>query len=229
MNYSTVPPAKCGPTRKILYTLVQLTLVLGVAVPLALGGIALLLREIPQLTALLFPGPEAFVHWYFYAEILALSFVLFFGVLLLAFLVMITLPRLMAYAVRPDRVYPLYGIHYFLHQTVALLTNSITFTMLLGDSSAIPHYLRAVGYKLRPLVQTGNNFGMLIKHESPYLTRIGTGTVVADDLSIVNAEYSHASFVCRRPRSARAVSSATGSPTRRRAGSGTTACSAPRS
>ena len=194
VNYSTVPPARCGPTRKILYTLVQLILVLGVAVPLALGGIALLLREIPQLTALLFPGPEAFVHWYFYAEILALSFVLFFGVLLLAFLVMITVPRLMASAVRPDRVYPLYGVHYFLHQTVALLTNSITFTMLLGDSSAIPHYLRAVGYKLRPLVQTGNNFGMLIKHESPYLTRIGTGTVVADDLSIVNAEYSHTSF-----------------------------------
>ncbi|SFO63098.1 non-ribosomal peptide synthetase terminal domain of unknown function, partial [Pseudonocardia ammonioxydans] len=194
VNYSTVPPARCGPTRKIVYTLVQLILVLGGAVPLALGGIALLLREIPQLTALLFPGPEAFVHWYFYAEILALSFVLFFGVLLLAFLVMITVPRLLASAVRPDRVYPLYGVHYFLHQTVALLTNSITFTMLLGDSSAIPHYLRAVGYQLRPLVQTGNNFGMLIKHESPYLTRIGTGTVVADDLSIVNAEYSHTSF-----------------------------------
>ncbi|SFN31447.1 non-ribosomal peptide synthetase terminal domain of unknown function [Pseudonocardia ammonioxydans] len=194
VNYCTVPPLGCGPTRKVLYSLVQVGLVLGVGLPLSLGGIALLLREVPQLTALLFPGPEAFVHWYFYAEILALSFVLFFGVLLVAFLVMVTAPRLLACAVRPDRVYPLYGVHYFLHQTVALLTNSVTFTMLLGDSSAIPHYLRVVGYDLLPLVQTGNNFGMLIKHESPYLTTIGTGTVVADDLSIVNAEYSNTSF-----------------------------------
>ncbi|MBN9738109.1 MULTISPECIES: Pls/PosA family non-ribosomal peptide synthetase [unclassified Pseudonocardia] len=194
VDYCTVPPARPGPTRKIIYSLVQLTITLGIALPLSLGGIALLLREVPQLSALLFPGPEAFVHWYFYAEILALSFVVFFGVLLVAFLVMITVPRLLARVVRPDHVYPLYGVHYFLHRAVALLTNSVTFTMLLGDSSAIPHYLRAVGYDLRPLVQTGNNFGMLIKHESPYLTRIGTGTVVADDLSIVNAEYSSTSF-----------------------------------
>lgn len=193
-DYCTVPPARCGRARKILYSMWQLALLLGIGAPLSFGGLTLLLREVPQLRALLFPGPLAFVHWYFYAEIAGLALVLIAGFLLLAFVLIATVPRLLARAVRPGRVHPLYGVHYFLHGTVAAMTNNAAFIRLFGDSSAIPHYLRAVGYDLTPLVQTGNNFGLGVKHENPYLAAVGSGTVVADELSIVNAEFSHTSF-----------------------------------
>ncbi|MBP2367936.1 non-ribosomal peptide synthetase-like protein [Pseudonocardia parietis] len=200
VDYCTVPPARCGWTRKILYSALQLAIVLILVLPVSLGGLALLLREIPQLRALLFPGPQAFVHWYFYAEIFGTTFVLMFVGLIVAFLLISTVPRLLALAVRPDRVYPLYGVHYLLHGTIAALTNNAVFIRLFGDSSAIPHYLRAVGYDLLPLVQTGNNFGLGVKHDSPFLVTVGPGTVVADELSIINADFSNTSFRVSRAR-----------------------------
>ena len=38
--------------------------------------------------------------------------------------------------------------------------------------------------------QTGSNFGQMVKHENPYLSVIGSGTMVADGLSIINADFS---------------------------------------
>ena len=114
--------------------------------------------------------------------------------LLVGLLIVLTLPRLLALGVRADRVYPLYGVRFWLHRTVAALTNVMAFTYLFGDSSAIAHYLGRLGYRMRPLVQTGSNFGMAVKHESPYLTHVGAGTVVADGLSVMNADYSATSF-----------------------------------
>jgi non-ribosomal peptide synthetase-like protein len=103
-------------------------------------------------------------------------------------------PRLLNLAIEPDKVYRLYGIHYFLHKTVARLTNVKTFTYLFGDSSYIVHYLRYIGYNLNKVEQTGSNFGTGVVHESPYLSSVGSGTVVADGLSINNADYSTTSF-----------------------------------
>jgi non-ribosomal peptide synthetase-like protein len=65
---------------------------------------------------------------------------------------------------------------------------------LVGDSSWIVHYLRGIGYDLGKIVQTGSNFGGNVKHESPYLSSVGTGTMVADALSMMNAEFSTTSF-----------------------------------
>jgi non-ribosomal peptide synthetase-like protein len=42
--------------------------------------------------------------------------------------------------------------------------------------------------------QTGSNFGLDVKHETPYLSSVGSGTVVADGLSIINADFSSTSF-----------------------------------
>lgn len=56
------------------------------------------------------------------------------------------------------------------------------------------HYLRALGYRLAPVEQTGSNFGMEIKHEVPTLAAVGTGTMVSDGLSVINAEFSSTSF-----------------------------------
>ena len=56
------------------------------------------------------------------------------------------------------------------------------------------HYLRAIGYRLAPVEQTGSNFGTEVKHEMPTLSAVGTGTMVSDGLSFMNAEFSSTSF-----------------------------------
>ena len=43
-------------------------------------------------------------------------------------------------------------------------------------------------------MQTGSNFGMTVQHENPFLSSVGSGTVVADGLSILNADFSSTSF-----------------------------------
>ncbi|MDD7964592.1 Pls/PosA family non-ribosomal peptide synthetase [Actinomycetospora lemnae] len=192
--YPTVPPMRCGALRKVAYSVVSLAVLLAVVLPLAAGGTALLVLEIPQLRALIEPGPGALTSRLFWMETLLVSVIGVFGLVLVGLLVVTTLPRLFALGVRPDRVYALYGVHYWCHRWVSGLTNVTAFTYLFGDSSAIAHYLGRLGYRLRPLVQTGSNFGMAVKQENPYLTRVGSGTVVADGLSVMNADYSATSF-----------------------------------
>ena len=91
------------------------------------------------------------------------------------------------------------------------------FTHLFGDSSFIVYYLRWLGYDLCEVEQTGSNFGTEVGHETPYLSTIGSGTMVADGLSIMNADFSSTSFR-RVPGVDRAgtTSSGTTSPIRRR-------------
>ena len=43
-------------------------------------------------------------------------------------------------------------------------------------------------------MQTGSNFGSAVQHDNPFLSQVGTGTVVADGLSFINAEYSASHF-----------------------------------
>lgn len=126
------------------------------------------------------------------------SVVLFFGAIPLGLLIMTTLPRLFNRAMTPGRVYPLYGIHYGMHRAIVLITNRKFMTRLFGDSSAIVHYLRTLGYQLSPVEQTGSNFGTDVKHETPYLSSVGTGTMIADGLSMVNADFSNTSFSVSR-------------------------------
>jgi non-ribosomal peptide synthetase-like protein len=120
--------------------------------------------------------------------------VLFFGLLLLRLLLIMIVPRLLRVLVRPDREYRLYGIRYWAHRRIARMTNYRLFVQLFGDSSYIVGYLRIVGYKLRKVVQTGSNFGSAVQHDNPFLSTVGTGTVVADGLSFINADYSASHF-----------------------------------
>ena len=103
------------------------------------------------------------------------------------------------------------------------------FTHLFGDSSFIVYYLRWIGYDLCEVEQTGLNFGTEVGHETPFLSTIGSGTMVADGLSIMNADFSTTSFrvspVYIGPAT---VSSGTTSPIRPAAGPAITACSRPR-
>ena len=194
VNYRAVPTAKGGTLRKLAYTLVQLVMLFGVVLPVGMGGLALLVREVPQVQQLLVTVEAGAEQSPLLLDVLVLSTALLVGGLMLGLLVMATVPRLLALLVRPNRVYRLYGSAYWALRTITRMTNSTFGTRVTGDSSYIVGYLRAIGYRFHKVEQTGSNFGTAVVHDSPFLCHVGSGTVVADGLTFVNADYSSNSF-----------------------------------
>ncbi len=190
-DFQPVPPARCGTLRRFGHgTLLLLTIVL-VYVPLAVGALDVLLSRMLAGTGV---GARAAAGSVLPAGVLAVTAVTYFGGLLLLLAVLATVPRLLGLFLVPDRTYPLFGFHHAVHRAIVLLTNRRSLTRLFGDSSGIVHYLRWLGYRLTPVEQTGSNFGTQVRHESPFLSSVGTGTMVADGLSLMNADYSSTSF-----------------------------------
>ncbi|MDI3331036.1 MAG: hypothetical protein QJR09_09955 [Micrococcus sp.] len=107
-----------------------------------------------------------------------------------------TVPRLINMLVKPGRVYPLYGVGYVAMRMVMRMTNA-RFAQLFGDSNYITGYLSLLGYRIKPVIQTGTNFGMFTRHDIPYLVRLGSGTMVSDGIIFMNAEYSSTAFRVR--------------------------------
>ncbi|MFD9962299.1 Pls/PosA family non-ribosomal peptide synthetase [Amycolatopsis sp. NPDC058986] len=195
LDYRAIGSTGNGNFRRGFYVVRQLLVLVGLFAPLMLGGIDLVLNQVPRLAALL--GGSVlldFTSWTFYRDALIASLVLFFGLRLAGFLFSTTVPRLLDLALEPGKVYPLYGVHYSLHRAIRLVTNAKFFKTLFGDSSAIVHYLRVLGCDLAKVEQTGSNFGLQERFESPYLSAVGRGTMIADGLSVVNADYSNTSF-----------------------------------
>ncbi|GAA2274714.1 hypothetical protein GCM10010145_51630 [Streptomyces ruber] len=193
-EYGTVPPARCTTWHRLSYSTAQVLAALLLYVPLTIGGAGLVTAEFPRLGAFTETGGSTVFSWAFLVDALLVSFVVYFGSLLVGLVLLATLPRLLHLPLRPDRTYRLYGFHYSLFRSIARLTNVKPFTRLFGDSSAIVHYLRVVGWNLSRVEQTGSNFGTDVKHEDPYLSTVGSGTMVADGLSMLNADYSGSSF-----------------------------------
>jgi non-ribosomal peptide synthetase-like protein len=206
-DYRTVGPARCGALRRAGYSLMRLLLVLAVAGPAAAAVISLLVSRPPLLAGALsrvdtagWAGPlsrAGTAGWALPVAVLAVSAAAFLGAILAGLVIAGTVPRLLSRALAPGKVYPLYGIHYALQRAISRLSNVGFFNALFGDSSAIVRYLGLIGYRLAPVEQTGSNFGMEVKHEMPTLAAVGTGTMVSDGLSIINADFSSSSFrVC---------------------------------
>jgi non-ribosomal peptide synthetase-like protein len=187
-----------GPSRNAFkrawFGITQTLGVLIVGMPVLVGGLVVLLAEVPQLNALMDADLVALESGWFYRDALILSSVLFFGFLILGLLFVGTVPRLLNKAIKPGKIYPLYGFHHWAHRAIARTTNVRFFVNLFGDSSYIVPYFKWIGFKLNPVVQTGCNFGMDVRTENPFLTSVGSGTVVADGLSVMNAEFSSTSF-----------------------------------
>ncbi|TFV60143.1 peptide synthetase [Geodermatophilus sp. DF01-2] len=198
VDYRLVPPARCSTRRRVVYTLLKLLGVLLVELPLAIGGLAVLVLVFPGLGELLDTGPLALTSASFYADVAIGSLALYFGGYLVGFLFVSTLPRVLGPFIVPDEVHPLYGFHYSVQRTIARTTNSKVLLRLTGNSSYVVHYLSSVGYDLGRVVQTGSNFGEAVKHDTPYLTSVGSGTMVADGLSVMNADFSSSSFQVSR-------------------------------
>jgi non-ribosomal peptide synthetase-like protein len=184
-NYRTVGEAPCGRLRRTWYATVRMVLGFVIAGP-AEAAVALLLWSRP---ALLRKVPE----W----ESPVASIVLYTALLIGGLLVAAVVPRLLTRLLRPGRVYPLYGFHYTIQRLISRLSNIPAFNALFGDSVAIVHYLRLLGYRLGNVEQTGSNFGMVVSHEVPALSEVGRGTMVSDGLAFINADFSATAFRVR--------------------------------
>jgi non-ribosomal peptide synthetase-like protein len=192
-NYRTVAPVRPSGARKIAYSAVQLFGVLAVA-PALLTALVAALAKNPALASVRANPGASLSNPKVYLVTAELATLLYLGTLAATLLVMITLPKLLNKMIKPVRAYPLYGVHHMAQNLISGLTNSRFFMLLLGDSSFIIGYLRNLGYDLTRVVQTGSNFGTQLVQDSPFLTRIGSGTIVSDGLSIMNAQYSNTSF-----------------------------------
>ncbi|MFF9180633.1 Pls/PosA family non-ribosomal peptide synthetase [Streptomyces misionensis] len=197
-DYARVAPAPCGTLRRIWFGFGTLIQLLFVYVPLGVGGIYMLCIEVPLFDKRIDPDTDSLTPLALLSDAVVVSLVMFVGFLVLGLVALYTVPRLLGLFIRPDRVYPLYGFHYALHRVTVHMTNIKFFAWLFGDSSFIVHYLRGLGYDLSRVEQTGSNFGTEVQHETPLLVSVGRGTMVADGLSIMNAEYSATSFKLSR-------------------------------
>ncbi|MBB5960380.1 non-ribosomal peptide synthetase-like protein [Saccharothrix tamanrassetensis] len=190
VDYRAIGTSPLPRGRRALFGLAQLFTLLVVSMPLVLLATDLVI-------GMVYTGPPDFTSWAFYRGQLLDSALLYFGGLVVGLLIVLTVPRLLTPLLRPGRTYPLYGLRFAVHQTLFRLTNVRAFNYLFGDSSAIVYYLRALGYRLGAFEQTGSNFGVEVKHESPTLSTVGVGTMVSDGLSILNADFSGTSFRVR--------------------------------
>ena len=194
LNYLRVSAKPGSLFRRIRFSAVTLFCVFFLYLPLIEGGVFLLLTAVPTLGKVLDPGMGAIATPALYLDALVLSLVLFFGPVLLGLLVVATVPRMLSVFIKPSAVYPLFGFRDRVHRAIVRLTGMKFFTHLFGDSSFIVYYLRWLGYDLGEIEQTGSNFGTEVGHETPYMSIIGSGTMVADGLSIMNADFSTTSF-----------------------------------
>ncbi len=201
VNYLRVAPARCGTLRRAGFCAITLLLAFLLYMPLMQGGVELLLAMAPSLGNVLGPaaaGAEAVTLQELVIGALAISCVFFFGFVIVGLLLVVTVPRVLNLFLKPDTVYPLYGPHDRAHRIIVRMTTSRFFQQLFGDSSYIVHYLMGLGYHLKPVEQTGTNFGIQIKQANPFLCAVGTGTMVADGLIVNNEEVSSTSFCVSR-------------------------------
>lgn len=184
--------------RRSLYAISQLVGILLVCAPLLEGGLGLLYLAVAAQAEALDPtlrsaagvlGTRGLL-----LEGLAFATLLFFGLLLLGLLLTGLVPRLLSPLVPPERDLPLYGLRWSAHCLIAALGRQKFLTVLFGDSSYIVHFLGWTGMRLRPLVQTGSNFGSEVVARQPRLSSVGRGTMVADGLSLINDDVSSTAF-----------------------------------
>jgi non-ribosomal peptide synthetase-like protein len=196
-DFVRVPPARCSKLRRTLsgaFTLLGILLLLA---PLLEVGLGLLFAQVSALVEVLDPSVKAggaLTVRGFLIEALAFSIILFFGAVLAGLLAIGIVPRVLSLFIKPDTVYPLYGFRYTAYKIITGLSRLRFFPLLFGDSSYIVHFFRWAGWRLTPVMQTGSNFGSEVSTTNPFLTSVGTGTMIADGFNVFNDDVSSTSF-----------------------------------
>ena len=198
-NYLTVEPKPCGFIRRAAYSAGQLA-VLALTLPLPIVIFDFLLvslgfgtgAEVASYTntSIYNPGFQLNLARGFGGRVL--------GLIAIGLLSITTIPRFLNLFMKEGRTYPLYGFHFLVYQAISSRSNSYFLNLLFGDSSYIIYYLRAIGFKISLKDQTGSNFGVSQKHDTPFLCEIGKGTLISDGLSLINADVSNSSFRLRK-------------------------------
>ena len=196
-EYLRVPPARCGRfsrARSAAFTLIGILFVLA---PLLELGLGLLFSQVSSLIEVLDQSVRAsgaLTVRGLLIEAVIYSGVLFFGAALVGLLAIGFVPRALSVFIKPNTVYPLYGFRYTVHRIIVALSRLRFFPLLFGDSSYVVHFLRWAGWRLTPVQQTGSNFGSEIWTTNPFLTSVGTGTMIADGFNVITDEISSTSF-----------------------------------
>ena len=201
VNYLRVPSAPCGTLRRASFCACTLLFVFLLYLPIMLGNLELLATVTPSLGKVLDPGAasaDAGIVRDLLTGALNISLLFFFGLVVVGPLLVVTVPRVLNRFLKPDTVYPLYGFHDRVHRVITRMTTLRFFNRLFGDSSYVVHYLLGLGYHLKPVEQTGANFGLSVLQANPFLCSVGTGTMVADGLLIINDDVSSTSFCVSR-------------------------------
>ncbi|MFT4470075.1 Pls/PosA family non-ribosomal peptide synthetase [Arthrobacter sulfonylureivorans] len=193
-DYATVEPTPYRPWRRGWFAASQLVGTIGLGRTMWGLVITLVILADPNVAALLGTHDWAFGGWIFYADAVAYAGLGVIGGTIVALVLITTLPQLLQLVLKPNRVYPLFGLRDAAARTVSKMTNSPMLGQLFGDSSYVVNYVRAIGYRQPQVQQTGSNFGTGFKHDNPFLSTIGSGTMIADGVSFMNAEYSATSF-----------------------------------
>ncbi len=197
VNYCRVQPARCGPLRRAWAWVSGMLMLVLVSGPAAVGLLDALVTEAADLDDGFRDGFLTLDTWAFYRTALLVSLLIFFGTIIAGLAAVVTVPRLLNRFLVAGRTYPLFGLHHTAHQLIHRITNAAFFIELFGDSSYIIGYLRALGYRLPDVEQTGSNFGAALEQDSPFLTSIGRGTMISDGVSFLNADFSNTSFRVR--------------------------------
>jgi non-ribosomal peptide synthetase-like protein len=190
-DYCPIANAPCSAFRRGLVDAIQLLVLFAIVIP-----VPILLLTYWEHYAAGFAGVGDALTW----GLLPISLGAFLGSLAAGLFAVTVVPRVCQLFLETDRTYSLYGFHYRLQTLVAQFSNSRFFNLLFGDSSAIVHYMRLVGWNLNKVEQTGSNFGTNQQHDNPFLCDIGSGTMVSDGLSMINMYQSSSSFRLARTR-----------------------------
>jgi non-ribosomal peptide synthetase-like protein len=184
-DYRTAGAARCGRLRRAWYAGVRLAVTVVIAGPVE-AAVAALLWSRPRIFASM-PEQDSVIG----------AAVVGAGLLIAGLIVAGTVPRLLTPLLKPGKTYPLFGVHFTIQHLVSRWSNLAPFNLLFGDSVLITSYLRLLGYRLGRVEQTGSNFGTTFHHEIPALSEVGTGTMVSDGLSMINADFSSSAFRVR--------------------------------
>lgn len=198
VDYSGVEARPYSPWRRGWFASSQLIGTIGFGRVLLGQVVLLVVLANPNVAALLETEAFAFTNWVFYADAIAYAALAVFGGTVVSLLIVTTVPRVVQLAVKPDTVYPLFGLRHAAERAVSRMTNKPMLTGLFGDSSYVVNYVRAIGYKQPQVQQTGANLGAMFKHDSPFLSTIGSGTMIADGVSFMNTDFSATSFKVSR-------------------------------
>ncbi|MGD6978682.1 MULTISPECIES: Pls/PosA family non-ribosomal peptide synthetase [Citricoccus] len=187
-NFARARPLRASGLRQFIYSALVLINATVLFSPLILLAVAVI---VPAYQA---SGHLNFANPLFYVDLAIVAFIIWFGGLFAVLAAVTTIPRLLNRLITPGKTYPLFGLHYAVHRTIYGMTDVFQLLHITADSSLVVHYLRLLGYKQPNLVQTGSNFGPEVQHENPHLCTVGSGTMVSDGLSMMNADYSSTSF-----------------------------------